>query len=87
MNNGGNQYALLLYAIDDAIDDAVAVHKSLADRSVVNLWNNAAQFRAVGNGLGRFDDLCDNSPGVPQRIAFDLRRDGFDILNGLRRPR
>lgn len=53
MNNGGDQYALPLYAIDDA----VAVHKSLADRSVVNLWNNAAQFRVIGNGLGRFDDL------------------------------
>jgi hypothetical protein len=53
VNNGGNQYALLLYAIDDA----VAVHKSLADRSVVNLWNNASQLRMVGNGFGRFDNL------------------------------
>ena len=44
MNNGRDQYALLLYAIDDA----VAVHKSLADRSVVNLGNNATQFRVVG---------------------------------------
>ena len=83
MNNGGDQYALLLYAIDDA----VAVHKSLSDRPVGNLRNNAAQFRVVGNGLGRFNDLCDNRSRVPRRIAFDIRRDGFDILNGFRRPR
>ena len=53
MNNGGNQNALVLYAIDDA----VAVHESLADRFVVNLGNNAPQFGVVGNGFGRFDDL------------------------------
>ncbi len=53
MNNGGNQYALLL----DAIDDAVAVHEPLTDRLVVNLGNNASQFAVVGNGFGRFDDL------------------------------
>ena len=83
MNNGGDQYALLLYAIDDA----VAVHKSLADRSFVILRHNAVQFRVVGNGVGRFDDLCDNNSRVPQRIAFDMQRDSFDILNGFRRPR
>ena len=38
MKYGGDQNALQL----DSIDDSVAVHKSLADGFVVNLWNDAA---------------------------------------------
>ena len=53
MKNSGDQYSLLL----DAIDDSVAVRKSLADRFVVNFRNQASQFGMIGNSFCRFDDF------------------------------
>ena len=44
MKNGGDQYALRL----NAIDDSAAVHKSLADRFVADLRNNASEFGVIG---------------------------------------